>query len=362
MVRRSRTVEVETLAEFDALVDRGDSTMRHWRVQSVDLSGREPELLRRDPRGALFLGCNLSDAAADHVRRGGGLVFPDVPEVPFDAYRSSLYTPEELYDGLAGGYECTLDARIYAWAQHRPDLAGTLGQALHDHAVDDALGDHVAGRRLVGIMGGHALARGSDEYVEAALLGRQLARSGLTVASGGGPGAMEAANLGAYLSPFPDDALAEAVDLLATRPTFRPDVRTWAEAALEVRRRWPDGADSLGIPTWFYGHEPPNLLASSVAKYFKNAIREAVLLHLCTAGIAFLPGRAGTVQEIFQDACENYYAAEGDLAPMVLVGREHWTRELPAWPLLESLATGRAMADAVHLVGSPDEAAALLIG
>jgi predicted Rossmann-fold nucleotide-binding protein len=362
MVRRSRTVEVETLAEFDALVDRGGSSMRHWRVQSVDLSGREPELLRHDPRGALFLGCNLSDTAADHVRRGGGLVFPDVPEVPFDAYRSSLYTPEELYDGLAGGYECTLDARIYAWAQQRLDLAGTLGQALHDHAVDDALGEHVAGRRLAGIMGGHALARGSDEYVEAALLGRQLARSGLTVASGGGPGAMEAANLGAYLSPFPDDALAEAVDLLATRPTFRPDVRTWAEAALEVRRRWPEGADSLGIPTWFYGHEPPNLLASSVAKYFKNAIREDVLLHLCTAGIAFLPGRAGTVQEIFQDACENYYAAEGDLAPMVLVGREHWTRELPAWPLLESLAAGRAMADAVHLVGSPDEAASLLIG
>ena len=30
---------------------------------------------------------------------------------------------------------------------------------------------------------------------------------------------------------------------------------------------------------------------------------------MCDAGIVFLPGAAGTVQEIFQDACENYYAS-----------------------------------------------------
>ena len=31
-------------------------------------------------------------------------------------------------------------------------------------------------------------------------------------------------------------------------------------------------------------------------------------------------GIAGTVQEVFQDACENYYADESSVAPMVLVG------------------------------------------
>ncbi len=138
-------------------------------------------------------------------------------------------------------------------------------------------------------------------------------------------------------------------------PTFTPSIALWARAALDVLDRWPDGALSLGIPTWFYGHEPPNAFASLIAKYFKNAIREDILLHLCDAGIVFLPGRAGTVQEVFQDACENYYAAPGALAPMVLVGVQHWTEELPAWPLLERMAAGRPMADLVHLVDSTDD-------
>jgi predicted Rossmann-fold nucleotide-binding protein len=211
-------------------------------------------------------------------------------------------------------------------------------------------------------MGGHAHDRGTPDYVAAARLGRALAREGLTVATGGGPGAMEAANLGAYLAPFDDDVLDEAVALLAPVPAFGTSTTLWARAAFEVLRRWPDGGPSIGIPTWFYGHEPPNALATHIAKYFKNAIREDVLLHLCDAGIVFLPGRAGTVQEVFQDACENYYAAPGALAPMVLVGVDHWTEELPAWPLLEALAAGRPMARRVHLVDSPADVLPHLVG
>ena len=41
---------------------------------------------------------------------------------------------------------------------------------------------------------------------------------------------------------------------------------------------------------------------------------------------------------------------------MVLVGRRHWTEELPVWPLLQALARGRAMEPHVHLVDSLDEA------
>ncbi len=119
----------------------------------------------------------------------------------------------------------------------------------------------------------------------------------------------------------------------------------------------PDGRESLGIPTWHYGHEPPNPFATAIAKFFHNAPREAVLLEVCNAGIVFLPGAGGTVQEVFQDACENYYADESSVAPMVLVGRLHWTEELPVWPLLQALARGRAMEQHVHLVDSVDQAA-----
>ncbi len=116
---------------------------------------------------------------------------------------------------------------------------------------------------------------------------------------------------------------------------------------------------SLGIPTWFYGHEPSNVFATAIAKYFRNALREAILLQICDAGIVFLPGAAGTVQEVFQDACENYYAADESVAPMVLVGGSYWTSTVPVWPLLRSLARGRPMERHVHLVDTVDDAAEL---
>ena len=131
--------------------------------------------------------------------------------------------------------------------------------------------------------------------------------------------------------------------MLARVPSFRPSVGAWVRAAFEVRERFPGGPESLGIPTWHYGHEPPNAFATAIAKYFRNSTREATLLEVCDAGIVFLQGHGGTVQEIFQDACENYYADESSVAPMVLVGAAYWTEELPAWPLLQRLARGRPM-------------------
>ena len=349
---RRRVVEIESLEELDRQLAAGATSLTGWQLQGLDLTGHTDVLSKLDASGALLLGCRIDPAVEDDLRARGALVFPEMPDVPIDPYRPRLYTPDELYDGLASGsYDATVDARVYAWSLSTGrGLWGPLAQTLHDLAIDDALEELVSGHRLVGVMGGHALARGSAGYRDAALLGRALTRAGLTVATGGGPGAMEAGNLGAYLSPAPDGALDEALDLLAAAPDFAPSVGAWAKAAFDVRRRWPDGATSVGLPTWFYSHEPPNAFAGAIAKYFKNAIREDVLLHECTAGIVFLPGRGGTVQEVFQDACENYYADASAVAPMVLVGRDYWTRELPVWPLLRALAEGREMAGAVHLV------------
>ena len=351
---RGRVVDVTTLEELDRRLARGARDMAGWRLVRLDLSDRVAQLLRGSVAQTLFLGCTFADGDADAVRRAGGVVLPTIPHIPVDPYRATLYSPRELYD--TPHYRDSLDARAYAWSKTPTDTDDALAMTLHDHAIDEALTAWVAGRSIVGVMGGHALERGSEEYAVAARLGHQLGGH-LTVATGGGPGAMEAANLGAFLPDGLDAALAE----LARVPSFRPDIGAWARAAFGVLDAATEGGrDSLGIPTWHYGHEPPNAFATSIAKYFRNATRESILLEVCNAGIVFLPGAGGTVQEIFQDACENYYADETSLAPMVLVGRRHWTEELPAWPLLEAMARGRAMEPHVHLVDSLDEVVAVL--
>ncbi|MFF9089590.1 LOG family protein [Streptomyces sp. NPDC014991] len=356
--RAAHDREIESLAEFDEVVAE-HGTLAGFRVQAVDLTGRTDALLRLDSTGAVFLGCPMDPGAAARVRSAGALVFPPVPGLPFDPYRGFVYTPDELFDSLAQGYEATPDARAYAWFQRTRadgDVFSSMLRSIHDDAVSDALDELLVGARVVGVMGGHAMARGTAAYAGAARLGRALTRAGYTVATGGGPGAMEAANLGAYAAPFDDDMLADALRLLAKTPSFRPSVTDWARAAFEVRDRWPGGGTSVGIPTWFYGHEPPNAFAAHLAKYFANATREDGLLARSTAGVVFLPGAAGTVQEIFDNATPNYYESRGEPAPMVLVDSAHWTRELPAWPLLESLARGRAMESRSTLVDRIEQA------
>lgn len=269
-----------------------------------------------------------------------------------------MYAPGELYD--APVYPDTLDARAYAWSRERRTRSAARIRALHDFAIDEALDAWTTDRRLVGVMGGHDLRRGDPWFATAALLGHALAQHHV-VATGGGPGAMEAANLGAWLAETDVQAVGDACGRLSDVRDFAPSVQAWVDVALEVRDAHAarGRATSLGIPTWFYGHEPPNVFCDAIAKYFRNATREAILLEICDAGIVFLPGAGGTVQEVFQDACENYYATPETVAPMILLGREYWTETLPAWPLLERLARGRPMEEHVHLVDSLDEAMAL---
>ena len=106
---------------------------------------------------------------------------------------------------------------------------------------------------------------------------------------------------------------------------------------------------------------PPNLFATDIAKYFENSVREEGLLAVALAGVIFAEGNGGTVQEIFQDACQNYYRTyERRKSPMVLLGREYWNPSPPvlhtpsdrrksAYPLLEKLATERGFNDYVLL-------------
>jgi predicted Rossmann-fold nucleotide-binding protein len=130
-----------------------------------------------------------------------------------------------------------------------------LAFRIHDHAIDDALRQLLnpedgPSRRVVGIMGGHQVRRDSELYADVAHLGWRLSRNGFFVATGGGPGAMEAANLGASLASYDESTLDTSIQHLEQAPHFEDD--GYIDTAMNVRREFPDRTESLAVPTWFY--------------------------------------------------------------------------------------------------------------
>jgi predicted Rossmann-fold nucleotide-binding protein len=246
------------------------------------------------------------------------LVSGDRSDVPYNPSVEALYTPAELLTPAQGTTGNALDDRI--WSHYKahggrsPDAAEARIQRLHDLSIEIArdkwLGDLLE-RHVVGVMGGHRLKRGTAGYRTAAYLGRALARAGRLVVTGGGPGAMEAANLGAFLADLSEADLEHAIETLKGQPKY--DAAHEAEykrLALDVFDRHKDHAhENLSVPTWHYGFEPTNPFATRIAKYFANSLREDGLLTIALDGVVYLPGRAGTLQEIFQDAAQNYYGS-----------------------------------------------------
>ncbi|WKV16462.1 Rossmann fold nucleotide-binding protein [Janibacter limosus] len=359
--------EVHDATALRRLTEIGGS-LAGWRLQGLDLQPHADHLSRADVRGLVVLGGEVPDALAQSLVARGAVLIPRDPSCPVEPFRARLYSPADLYGGMeAAGYASTVDARAYAWSRETRtlhDAYATLLRAVHDDAVHDALVEALTGRDAVGVMGGHAPRRGSSDYIDAARPGHALAAGGRAVLTGGGPGAMEAANLGALATTR--ESLESALVRLAEVPSFRPSIDEWAGPALSVRAELavPEGgARSFGIPTWFYGHEPPNVFCDGIAKYFSNALREDVLPAQSTGGLVVLPGAAGTVQEIFRAATPLYYAPDDlPIPPLVLVGLEHWTETVPVWPALRALGTGRPLGDVLHPVATPQEAAEIVSG
>jgi len=363
--------EVESRAELD--VHLAKKSLTGLVILGLRLDLAPPEFAGVDVQGTLFVGCRLASAEVeiDLIRRGAHLV-PPFDARPYPTHPATLYTPEDLSFGFAdGGFAGMYETRVYDhFLEHggaAPDIREALAQRLHDAGIDNALGKALAAwvsaygaEGAVGIMGGHAVLRGSAPYRLAATLAWRLASVGRLVVTGGGPGVMEAANLGSYFSARSATQLNDAIDRLAEAPAFQ-DHDPYTAAALAVRKAYPMPATAvadvvdrlrhggLALPTWLYGHEPANLFAGQIGKYFSNAVREDSILRLSRGGIVFAPGWAGTVQEVFQAATKTFYQTDGPSGAFVFLGADHW-RELPVEALLRPLLAKSPHGDQSHLI------------
>jgi predicted Rossmann-fold nucleotide-binding protein len=359
-------LEFETVAKLDAHLREG-RPLTACVFQGLDLRRHTAALTAGRLTGSAFLGCQLEPGVVTHALADKALVVPKPEGIPFDPFRGSLYSVEQdLYAGYVvgqpGGYAATRDGRIYAHfcatgRSHPPNILESLYRRLHDHGMSDALEEMLVGHRVVAIMGGHRLARDAEEYRAVALLGRALARANFVVVTGGGPGAMEAAHLGAWHAGRRDEDLDTAIAILGHAPLYTP-IEPWLDTGLEVRRRF-DGVRagiSIGVPTWHYGHEPSNVFPTAVAKYFANSEREDGLLTIATHGVVFAPGSAGTIQEVFQDAAQNHYRTTGFASPMIFLGTRYWQHTKPVYPLLQQLAAGEAYRELLCITDSANEA------
>lgn len=343
--------EIEGIKEF---LNQGYN-LEHCVVQDIDFRSLNINWKSVKLQHCCFLGCTFQEDALPYILQEA-TVFPHPHDIPYLPYRKDLYSWQEL--AKANG-DSNVDLDIYnhfSKYRYHHDVVEMLFQRLHDHAIDDALYDlinHNGEKKVVGMMGGHSTKRTDPDYRKAALTAQALASAGYFIASGGGPGIMEASNFGAYMANYTSQDLLTALEMMTDAPHYtHPD---YHDLSVKVLERYENGNPNLAIPTWFYGHEPSNVFASSIAKYFSNSIREDTLLAICLHGVVYAPGSAGTTQEIFMDAAQNHYGTFGEVSPMVFLGKNRYEKETNLFQTLFDLAEGKAYQKSLHLTDDPQD-------
>lgn len=317
-----------------------------------------------------FLNCKFKRDQAIELIALGAFVYPKFSGLPYNPNRTKLYTHQELLEGYDAENDKSVDLRIYKRFEnyrYNPPIHEAMAQRLHDFNIDEALrrlikfdSNGMTTKKAVGFMGGHSTRRGSEYYVKMAMAAKLLAEHGYFVISGGGPGIMEAANLGAYMAGRTMANLYSAVDILSDlefdNKLENPKdylAKNYIVNAQKVLDEFPNGNENLAIPTWFYGHEPTNVFATHIAKYFSNSLREDILLAISLYGVIFAPGSAGTTQEIFQEAAQNHYGTFGYYSPMVFLGKKRYVEDTSLYSVLHQLAKGQKYKDLLFLTDDP---------
>jgi uncharacterized protein (TIGR00730 family) len=180
--------------------------------------------------------------------------------------------------------------------------------------------------RAVSVFGSARVSRDSPEYALGEVVGRMLAEAGYAVITGGGPGAMEAANKGAC------EAGGVSVGLGIELP-FEQGMNEWVDIGVDFR--------------YFFARK------TMFVKYAQ--------------GFIVLPGGFGTFDELFE-ALVLVQTKKVTSFPVVLLGHAYWDG-LVGWLRSTVLAGGKVSerdlalfsvtddaAEAVRLVAMADEA------
>jgi predicted Rossmann-fold nucleotide-binding protein len=353
---------IKEVESAEALMKEG-GTLLNLTIQSLDLNEIKIDWESVKLANTTFLGCDMSEEIELILRKKGAVIYPKIVGLPYNPYRRDLYTWQELMEGYDVENDNSTDLQIYTHFngfRYSADINEALSQRIHDHAIDDALREVIGfdesgmtSRKCVGVMGGHGILRTDPVFTEVAVTAKKLAEAGYFILSGGGPGVMEASNMGAYFGGKSNEDLMKAIEILKESPGFKD--AGYITQAKKVIEMYPDGTENMAIPTWFYGHEPSNLFAQHVAKYFSNSIREDVLLATSLYGIIYAPGSAGTVQEIFADVAQNHYETYGYTSPMVFLGKKFWSEDNMIYQMLDKFSEGKKYHEMISIFDEPDE-------
>jgi uncharacterized protein (TIGR00730 family) len=165
----------------------------------------------------------------------------------------------------------------------------------------------------VTVFGSARIAESSAGYAQAREVGRRLAEAGFAVVTGGGPGAMEAANRGAK--------------------------------------------DAGGISVGFNIELPHEQAANTyldIEYTFRHFYARKVCLVKASEGFVLMPGGFGTLDELFE-ALVLIQTGKVFHFPVVLFGSDHW-RGLISWWNDRLLGEGMIAPDDLQLVGTTDSA------
>ena len=246
----------------DALHQEEEDIRRHAFL-GMNLTAESELALKHTYTDCLFLGCSLP--VGFKRRTKDSLFFPNMGEL-FHLC-SHLYTADELYEGYEVGqpetYQQCFDGRVYRHylkkGKRAEDIKETLARTMHDHSISDCMHEFLSDydeRHVVGVMGGHGLRRTDQAYAQIVRLSKRLTEEGFLMVTGGGPGAMEATHLGAWMAGRGELEVMDALHTMRTAPSYTDE--GWLDTAMRIRSRYPSGT----ITAWA---SPPGSTATNPA-------------------------------------------------------------------------------------------------